>query len=264
MEQFTEWLRGPKLIHPPAALLTFDGGYDDQIENALPVLEQFQFPATFFPVSADLGEEPGHLGMQRRNELPAALLTFDGYYDDQIENALPVLEQFQFPATFFPVSDGLGEESGHLAVLRRNELRAIEKSGHSIGCHSHSHPDLTGLSGADLHREVHGSKQILEEIMGRPVNAFCYPYGAYDARVRKVVQEAGFDVAFTVDLGGVRRGDDLYLLKRVPVLGEPSVGEFTAYLSGTLGVSGSILLYWKLRERLLDGGWLTSQKAHPV
>jgi len=93
-EQFTEWLRGPKLIHPPAALLTFDGGYDDQIENALPALEQFQFPATFFPVSADLGEEPGHL-----------------------------------------------------AVLRRNELRAIEKSGHTIGCHSHSHPDLTGLSG---------------------------------------------------------------------------------------------------------------------
>jgi len=112
MEQFTEWLRGSKLIHPPAALLTFDGCYDDQIENALPVLEQFQFPATFFPVSADLGEEPGHL-----------------------------------------------------AVLRRNELREIEKSGHTIGCHSHSHPDLTGLSGAELHREVHGSKQILEERM---------------------------------------------------------------------------------------------------
>jgi len=96
------------------------------------------------------------------------------------------------------------------------------------------------------------------------VNAFCYPYGAYDARVRKVVQEAGFDVAFTVDLGGVRRGDDPYLLKRVPVLGEPSIREFTAYLSGTLGVSGSILLYWKLRERLLDRGWLTPHMAHSV
>src|SRR3989442_15246024 len=163
-EQFPEWLRGPKLIHLPAALLTFAGGYDDQIENVFPALEQFQFPATFFPVSADLGEEPGHL-----------------------------------------------------AVLRRNELRAIEKSGHTIGCHSHSHPDLTGLSGADLHREVHGSKQILEKTLGRPVNAFCYPYGAYDARVRKVVQEAGFYVAFTAELGGVRRGGGLYLLTRGPV-----------------------------------------------
>src|SRR5438132_12370435 len=117
-EQFTEWLRGSKLIPPPAALLTFDDGYDDQIENALPALEQFQFPATFFPVSADLGEEPGHL-----------------------------------------------------AVLRRNELRAIEKSGHTIGCHSHSHPDLTGISGADLHRAVHGWNESLKTTLGRPRSA---------------------------------------------------------------------------------------------
>src|SRR2546425_364436 len=133
-----------------------------------------------------------------------------------------------------------------------SQMKALAEHGYSI------------LSMEQFTEWLRGSKLILEEIMGRPVNAFCYPYGAYDARARKVVQEAGFDVAFTVDLGGVRRGDDPYLLKRVPVLGEPSVGEFTAYLSGTLGVSGSILLYWKLRERLLDRGWLTSQKAHSV
>ena len=71
-------------------------------------------------------------------------------------------------------------------------------------------------------------------------------------------------MAFTVDLGGVPRNDDPYLLKRVPVLGEPSVVEFRAYLSGTLGVSGPLLLYWKLRERLLDRGWLTPHMAHSV
>src|SRR2546428_7643080 len=58
-EQFTEWLRGSKLIHPPAALLTFDGGYDDQIANALPALEHVQLPATFFTVPRDLGAETG-------------------------------------------------------------------------------------------------------------------------------------------------------------------------------------------------------------
>jgi len=84
------------------------------------------------------------------------------------------------------------------------------------------------------------------------VSAFCYPYGTYDARVRKVIQEAGFDVAFTVDLGGVKLGDDPYSLNRVPVLGEPGSGEFGVYLSGRFLVSGSILLYWKVRERLLD------------
>ena len=66
------------------------------------------------------------------------------------------------------------------------------------------------------------------------------------------MKKAGFDVAFTVDLGGVSAGDDPYQLKRVPILGEPGSREFATYLSGTVVRSGAILLYWKLRERLLD------------
>ena len=85
--------------------------------------------------------------------------------------------------------------------MRRHALRDLAKLGYTIGCHSHSHPDLTGLSKTELHREVHGSKQILEEVVGQRVTAFCYPYGAYDACVRNVVQAAGYDMAFTVDWG---------------------------------------------------------------
>ena len=96
------------------------------------------------------------------------------------------------------------------------------------------------------------SKLALEDALGQRVSAFCYPYGAYDARVRKVVQDAGFDVAFTVDLGGVKVGDDPYRLKRVPVLGEPRAAEFGVYLSGRFLISGAVLLGWKLRERFLD------------
>ena len=97
-----------------------------------------------------------------------------------------------------------------------------------------------------------GSKLALEDALSQRVSAFCYPYGAYDTRVREIVQDAGFDVAFTVDLGGVKFGDDPYRLKRVPVLGDPGPREFAVYLSGQFLVSGSILLYWKVRERILD------------
>src|SRR2546425_12445709 len=69
MEQFTGWLRGSKLIHPPAALLTFDGCYSDQLENAVPVLEKFQFPATFFPTSSGLSHELGEVSAQWRYAL---------------------------------------------------------------------------------------------------------------------------------------------------------------------------------------------------
>ena len=183
---------------------------------------------------------------------PAALLTFDHCYADQLENTLPVLDSLKFPATFFPASAVLAREHPDVAAHWRKTLLELAQSGYSIGCHSHLHHNLTKLSMAELLREVVVSKQILEDILGQRVSAFCYPYGAYDARVKEVVQEAGFDVAFTVDLGGVSSGDDPYQLKRVPVLGEPSSAEFGIYLSGRFLVSGSMLLYWKVRERLLD------------
>lgn len=53
MAQFTEWLNGSPLPSRPAALLTFDHCYPEQLEAALPVLDSLRCPATFFPASRD-------------------------------------------------------------------------------------------------------------------------------------------------------------------------------------------------------------------
>jgi peptidoglycan/xylan/chitin deacetylase (PgdA/CDA1 family) len=183
---------------------------------------------------------------------PAALLTFDHCYDEQLENAVPVLDSLKIPATFFPLSAGLAAMGPVVAGPRRSTLLALTKAGHTIGCHTHTHPVLTRLSSTRVRQEVLGSKLALEDALGQRVSAFCYPQGANDARVREAVREAGFDVAFTVDLGGVNLGDAPFRLKRVPVLGEPRSAEFASYLAGRFLVSGSLLLSWKVRERLLD------------
>jgi len=183
---------------------------------------------------------------------PAALLTFDHCYASQLDSAVPVLEALKLRGTFFPASAGLVHELPDVAADSRDTLLALMKAGHTIGCHTHTHPVLTGLSTPHVRQEVLGSKLALEDALKQRVSAFCYPYGAYDARVREIVHETGFDVAFTVDLGGVNPGNEPYLLRRVPILGEPSSAEFGVYLSGKFLVSGSLLLYWKVRERVLD------------
>jgi len=183
---------------------------------------------------------------------PAVLLTFGGWYPADFASVVPILKSYGFPAVFFLVSWCLSDESGETSTQYRKELLELAELGYTIGCHSHTHPDLTKLSVADLEQEVTGSRTLLEQVLGQRVDAFCYPYGAWDSRVASVVQKAGFDAAFTVDLGGVSAGDDPYQLKRVPILGEPGTREFAAYLAGTVVRSGAILLYWKLRERLLD------------
>ena len=178
---------------------------------------------------------------------PAVLLTFDGGYRSQLDNALPTLEALKLPAAFFPLSAGLDD-----AEVTGRDLAALAAAGHTIGCHTHTHPDLTTLAPAELERELVGSRRVLEDVIGRPVTAFCYPDGRRDTRVAAAVRNAGFEVAFTIDLGGVRAGDDRYQLRRLAVLGEPGRAEFAAFLRGTRVVSGGILIGWKIRERLFD------------
>lgn len=196
LKQFTDWLRGATPCSSPAILLTFDGGYGDQLENAVPVLDALKFPATFFPISGDLDDPDAAIG--------------------------------------------------------RRDLAALAATGHTIGCHTHTHPDLTELPPNELEREIVGSKQMLEDLLGRSIEAFCYPYGARNSVVAAAVRQAGFDVAFTIDLGGVGPGDDPYQLNRIAVLGEPGPVEFSTYLSGTRFVSGTLLAWWKIRERRLE------------
>jgi hypothetical protein len=49
-----------------------------------------------------------------------------------------------------------------------------------------------------LRKEVIGSKQVLEKQLGIKANAFAYPFGIYDEKVRQLVKEAGYEAAFSV------------------------------------------------------------------
>ena len=177
---------------------------------------------------------------------PAVLLTFDGGYRSQLDNALPTLEALKLSATFFLVSASLDDGAS------RDDLAALVAAGHTIGCHTHTHADLTTLSPADLEREVVTSKRLLEDVVGHEVTAFCYPDGLRNSRVAAMVERAGFHVAFTIDLGDVRPGDDPYQLRRIAILGEPGRREFAEYLKGSRFIAGGMLLVWKIRERFRD------------
>jgi peptidoglycan-N-acetylglucosamine deacetylase len=91
------------------------------------------------------------------------------------------------PGTFYvPLS------SGENPVLSAAEVRRLEASGFEIGAHGQTHRRLPGLPPAELQREVPEAKAELEERLGHPVAAFCYPGGKHDARARRAVRQAGF------------------------------------------------------------------------
>jgi peptidoglycan/xylan/chitin deacetylase (PgdA/CDA1 family) len=136
--------------------------------------------------------------------LPArpVALTFDDAWREQYDEALPVLRKSGFTATFFVVTDYVGNPG----FMSWELLRRLAKDGMSIGSHSHSHADLAQITDDNLLRdELVLSKAIIERKTGHKAEVFAYPYGSYDDRTITAVGRAGY-IAGRADRPGTVHG----------------------------------------------------------
>lgn len=135
------------------------------------------------------------------------VLTFDDGYPEDWQTVLPLLAARGWPGN-------LNLQVGNLVPLHVRQLLA---AGWEIDAHTFTHPDLTTISDAQLRREVAGSRQWIRHVFHVPCDAFTYPAGRQDARVRAAVRAAGFAVAETEIRGWASPQQDPYLLDRIEV-----------------------------------------------
>jgi peptidoglycan/xylan/chitin deacetylase (PgdA/CDA1 family) len=136
-------------------------------------------------------------------------LTFDDGYEDFYREVFPQVGLFALKPLVFLVVDRIGQTNlwdqarGVPAqrLLNLDQIREMSRRGVQFGSHSMTHACLPQLSDAELRREVVDSKSALEDLLGREVPTFAYPYGAHDERVRAVVAEAGYRLAFSTRWG---------------------------------------------------------------
>lgn len=137
-------------------------------------------------------------------------VTFDDAWADNHRNALGPLVQGGIPAILYVPSRLLGRPG----YLTRSQLLEMAAAGVAVGAHSRTHADLRSCGDAELEREVRGSRDDLEELLGTPVTSFAYPAGLEDGRVRAAVTRAGFGSAVTTVRGWTRAGVDPYRVPR--------------------------------------------------
>ena len=137
------------------------------------------------------------------------VVTFDDGCVDVLENGLPILLRHGFRAIQFLVAGCLGGRNewdiakgdAPASLMDTAQVKTWLSAGMEIGSHSLTHRNLRRLDAAAAREEITGSKKVLEDRFGIPIQHFCYPYGSWNETVRDQVREAGYMTASTLRFG---------------------------------------------------------------
>lgn len=221
-----------------AMVITFDDGYADNHDVALPILQRHGLVATFYVATGFLdggrmwndtviesvrggpagGLALGHLKLDGLDHLPLGDIAQRRAAIGRLLGALkyrPVEERRQLVQA---VAEASGAAlPGHL-MMRSAQVRALAGRGMTVGAHTVSHPILMTLPAERARVEIDQSRQALEGIIGEPVRHFAYPNGVpgrdLSDETVAIVRSLGFDSAVTTSWGAARRGDDRFQLPR--------------------------------------------------
>jgi peptidoglycan/xylan/chitin deacetylase (PgdA/CDA1 family) len=196
----------------------------------------------------------GYLDAHRPFPERAVVVTFDDGFADNHQNAFPVLVRHGLPATIFLAAgfmDGpelpvLRDRSG-LRPLTWAQVSEMARGGVAFGAHTITHRSLPGLAPEELQREIVGSRDLIAERTGLPVETFCYPRGHFDEAVKRAVRDAGFAIACTTMPGCVTPDTHPFSLRRTFIARDDSLHDFERKLDGSFDLLHTV------RQRLAGG-----------
>ncbi len=144
-------------------------------------------------------------------------ITFDDGYVDNYIYAFPILKKYNLPATVFIIVNEVGRpKKDRLNWAQIKEMRdsgLVVIGSHAVG----PEPLINIKSQAAVKNEIFESKTMLENELGGSVNAFSYPEGRFNEKIRQMVIDAGYTLAVATSPGKRFSGKDVYLLKRLRI-----------------------------------------------
>jgi len=257
-------------LPPRAVAITFDDGYEDNVSQALPLLQRYELPATFFVTAGWIGTE--HIFWWDRlhefvheaaregsrpvefAELPepvAAVLRAAGpalrtragaiRLEGKLVAALRSLgappEELDVAVENIAAALGCGEvDTDRYRAMDWDQVRALRDAGMGIGSHSAHHARLATVPPERAYAELEESKTIIEQELEQAVTLLAYPAGDCNQDAVDLADEAGYQAAFTTESGPVRPGDDVFRLRRIGVWTGGYRGVFRRFSPSVFGL----------------------------
>lgn len=214
LDALVAYIRGGASLPKDAVVLTFDDGYRDLVDEALPVLREYDAPVTLYVSTALMDERATPYEfrlawtLQRSEELTVQIGGRERRY-----RSTTTAETRAAYAELRSLVEGLSAERRQ-SFLRRNEIadcpefqivspdtvrELADDDLVTVGSHAHIHRRLATVSDGELERDVRRSRTLLADLLGDPPTHFSFPYGSHSQAARKTVREAGFESAVTTD-----------------------------------------------------------------
>jgi len=150
-------------------------------------------------------------------ELPqkAVMLTFDDTDLDQYTLAAPEMKKYGFKGVFFIMTVSLGRPR----YMSKEQVKELSDAGNIIGSHTWDHKNVKKFVDADWITQIDKPSKQLEQITGKPVNYFAFPFGLWKPEVLEPLKKRGFVSAFQLTDKRDEK-EPLYTIRRMIVPGE--------------------------------------------
>lgn len=166
----------------------------------------------------------------------SVILTFDDGFRNLVDNAIPILETHNVPATLFIVASKLNSNDSNY-MSKKDVADASTNPLIDIGSHSQNHRSLAQISESEAELEAASSKKELEACVSCDVSLFAYPYGTFNDFSEQTcitLAGAGYELGCTSVNGINLKSTNPYKLRRSKVEWSDDIGTFSRLLRGAL------------------------------
>lgn len=253
--RLVELIRNGEDIPDHSVVITFDDGYENNYNQAFPILQKYGLPATIF-LSTHFMDKRDLLWGDRVEALfdsPECFARISSQLNNGIISGSSQREALESLIRYLKK---IPDDQKEALIMGLEELCAIDRSQLAsdyrcltwsqvrdmcesrimdIGSHTHSHIIMTRVDETRAREEVALSKRLLKEQAGVETRLFSYPNGAagdYDSSTHRILQEQGFQCALLTIEGFNDKNSNLFELKRIGVPNGLSLTDFESRMSG--------------------------------
>ncbi|ELY52963.1 polysaccharide deacetylase family protein [Natronolimnohabitans innermongolicus] len=185
-----------------------------------------------------------------RPETGKVMIQFDDTHVTDYTKALPILEEYGYPAVTFINSDYVGRDAGGVPRMSTEQLHELHDAGWCIANHTDTHPHLSQLSREEQEAEIlDGKEWLIDQGFEEDAEYFAYPFGDYNATTIELVEKhhtLGFAGGRPVQ--GYTTNTEL-----VSRIGEPDVERVERELERTVEMGGiTKMFYHRLEDEHLE------------